>query len=438
MTDVTRTDYMLDLGCGENPIPGFLGVDRKLGTEAYPLGFPDNSASVIRASHILEHFPAALVADVLKDWVRVLKPGGILKVAVPDFRWIARQYLDDQQFPLIGFLYGSQSDDNDYHKSAFDEEGLREALSILGLVDIERWESEVEDCAALPVSLNLQGRKPGEGEVQTEDAESIPEVELPTEILPDGVSVEEYMSHPDRRFAHYTIQTGDVVAVMTAPRLGFTETANCAFRAFSRLNLPFKIEYGVFWTQSLERAIHREQLGGAKYILTLDYDTAFDWRDVQTLYGIMENRPDIGALAPIQMGRDMAVPLIGMRDPSTDGAVSQVAWEKLQQDTLTVGTAHFGLTMIRTSCLESLPHPWFHETPSPETGLWDKNRTDADVQFWLDFVKAGNQLCVANRVAVGHIEMVVTWPDRFLRPAVQSIGEYHALGRPGRESNLWK
>jgi hypothetical protein len=34
-------------------------------------------------------------------------------------------------------------------------------------------------------------------------------------------------------------------------------------------------------------------------------------------------------------------------------------------DTMPVKTAHFGLTLLRTSKLKQLPKPWFHSTPSP-------------------------------------------------------------------------
>ena len=158
----------LNLGCGTLPIEGYTNIDRTpicggvVAGEVCPLtDYADESVDEIRASHVLEHFPSAQIAFILADWYRALKPGGLLKLAVPDFKWIAEQYMAGANIPLLGYVYGGQVDENDYHKTCFDREGLADALAQLGLVDIEMWESDLQDCAALPVSLNLMGRKPG-------------------------------------------------------------------------------------------------------------------------------------------------------------------------------------------------------------------------------------------------------------------------------------
>src|SRR5688572_6478135 len=78
---VSDTPLRLNIGCSDKLQPGETGVDRTLGSEAYPLDYPDNAADSIYASHVLEHFPHEKVGDVLTDWVRVLKPGGTIKIA---------------------------------------------------------------------------------------------------------------------------------------------------------------------------------------------------------------------------------------------------------------------------------------------------------------------------------------------------------------------
>src|SRR5262245_28302640 len=160
----------LNLGGGFRKIPGFQNIDRKLGTEVYPLReWADNSVDEIRASHILEHFPYREIGAVLSDWVRTLKPGGLLRLAVPNFEHIIKVYSNGQRNdPIIqGYLYGGQSDENDFHKALFDKDRLQVLLEGAGLLDIAPWESEISDAASLPVSLNLQGRKPTVEEAQT-------------------------------------------------------------------------------------------------------------------------------------------------------------------------------------------------------------------------------------------------------------------------------
>lgn len=149
----------LNLGSGEHQIKGYWNIDHKLGTEAYPLKVPDNSMDEIRASHLLEHFPYRDVHEVLKNWAGKLKIGGVLKIAVPDFRYIAQKYLAGESINVLGYIMGGQVDDDDFHKTIFDKRGLSEAFKYIGLTDIKHWNDGMQDGSSLPVSLNLQGTK---------------------------------------------------------------------------------------------------------------------------------------------------------------------------------------------------------------------------------------------------------------------------------------
>lgn len=159
--DLGAPSIRLNLGAGASPIGGYQNIDIKNGVAAYPLGHPDGSVDEVRASHLLEHFPHGQVAGVVKEWARVLKPGGVLKIAVPDFDWIVKEYSNGHRHDrmLEGYLFGGQVDANDHHKAFFNEDKLRKLMEDAGLVNIEPWDSEMADCAALPVSLNLKGEK---------------------------------------------------------------------------------------------------------------------------------------------------------------------------------------------------------------------------------------------------------------------------------------
>lgn len=151
----------LNLGGGGFTPDGYTELDRKNGQEIYPLSYENATAAEIRASHCLEHFPHGEVGDVLNEWVRVLEPGGTLKIAVPDFAKIAQWYTEKRpDLPLQFYVVGAQADENDYHKSVFDSVLLTKCLQNAGLVDIKPWVSEIRDNAATEVSLNLQGTKP--------------------------------------------------------------------------------------------------------------------------------------------------------------------------------------------------------------------------------------------------------------------------------------
>ena len=177
----------LHLGCGQRHIPGFVHVDILPAAHVNIVGpveklpMADCSVSLIYASHILEHFGRNKYNAVLKEWFRVLEPGGILRLAVPDFAACAALYyesgLTDRLTGLIGLLVGGQRDDYDFHKMIFDEELLRLDLVQTGFAEVRRWDWRTTEHASFDdysqayiphlhkedgrlMSLNLEAVKP--------------------------------------------------------------------------------------------------------------------------------------------------------------------------------------------------------------------------------------------------------------------------------------
>jgi SAM-dependent methyltransferase len=60
--------------------------------------FDDNSVDLFYCSHVLEHFPQSTGEHLLEDVSRCLKPGGLIRIAVPDaalaFRAVRRSQFD--------------------------------------------------------------------------------------------------------------------------------------------------------------------------------------------------------------------------------------------------------------------------------------------------------------------------------------------------------
>ncbi len=83
----------LDIGCGENKNPGFVGMDMREGPgvdivhdlETFPWPLPKESVSLAVASHVLEHInPHKFVfVNFMNEVWRVLKTGGRFAIAVP-------------------------------------------------------------------------------------------------------------------------------------------------------------------------------------------------------------------------------------------------------------------------------------------------------------------------------------------------------------------
>lgn len=393
----------LNIGAGQVSVEGYDPVDRRNGDEAYPLtrgGKPveDGSVQEILASHILEHFSHREIRDVLQHWCDMLAPGGRIRIAVPNFKWAAKRYLAGETIPLEQYLMGSHEDENDFHKCLFDRELLTELMIECGLEDIRKWHEDGYtvttpadriDCSSLEVSLNLQGRKP----------------------ISD-------------------LKVEKTSACMSAARFGPTMHHRCAHSALEPLHVPYSIGQGAYWGQVLTDIIekNREALPDDEFIITFDYDTIFDQKNIKDIYRLMRAYPEADAICSLQSKRGSDHILFSMTkaDGTPRGDIPLVEFTR---NILPIATGHFGLTIFRTSCFEKLSRPWFLAIPDAD-GRWGDGKVDADIYFWRNFQKAGLKLFLAPRVVVGHMEEVVTWPDEEMKPVHQKLGDWMDNGPP--------
>jgi SAM-dependent methyltransferase len=63
-----------------------------------PLPFPDGFASAVYGSHVLEHLYLDEGERLLGECFRVLRPGGLLRLVVPDLRAAVQEYLGERPF----------------------------------------------------------------------------------------------------------------------------------------------------------------------------------------------------------------------------------------------------------------------------------------------------------------------------------------------------
>jgi len=138
----------LHIGCGKKYIPGFIHIDaRKFPHVDYVSSadkldmFDDNSVDLIYSCHLLEHFGRHQVEDVLKEWNRVLKPGGILRLAVPDFDAVVEVYQKNRDLEEIyGLVMGGQDYEYNFHKSIFNFNNLSKMLKKVGFKKVYRYD----------------------------------------------------------------------------------------------------------------------------------------------------------------------------------------------------------------------------------------------------------------------------------------------------------
>lgn len=96
----------LNLGCGTDYKKGWINIDNNSDNNIkegqldlnwdlrYPLPFEDNSVDFIFHEHFIEHLTIEEGQKSIKDCMRVLKPGGVLRMATPDLAVAVDKYLN--------------------------------------------------------------------------------------------------------------------------------------------------------------------------------------------------------------------------------------------------------------------------------------------------------------------------------------------------------
>lgn len=177
------TKICLHLGCGPVNHPQFINIDLIPAPHVHYVRsisnlkpFRDNSVDLIYASHCIETFSPLKIPDILSEWYRVLKPGGIVRIAVPDFDKIIELYLAaNRNIEVIRpFLMGEQNHKLSIHMSIFNRQSLSCLLKQAGFINIQEWHpgssaiTNMLDRSRLlvyvnakmyPISLNLEAIK---------------------------------------------------------------------------------------------------------------------------------------------------------------------------------------------------------------------------------------------------------------------------------------
>ncbi len=177
----------LHIGCGKAYLPaseGFINHDLFSSVQAdvyadmSALPFAPDTFDLVYASHVLEHCHRHCILATLSHWKAILKPGGTLRLAVPNFEAVCKWYQKTGDLrSLLGLLYGGQNLPKNSHTITFDETTLSRDLLQVGFQDIRWWDWRKTEHASwddfsqcyLPhmqkdtgmlMSLNLEANKP--------------------------------------------------------------------------------------------------------------------------------------------------------------------------------------------------------------------------------------------------------------------------------------
>jgi SAM-dependent methyltransferase len=126
------------------------------------LPVPDQTFDIVYSSHTLEHFGFNSVQTILKEWTRVLKVGGELRIVVPNIRHVGyRLAMDQMNATDFWVLWGEQDYAKNFHATGFTPKLLKALVESLGIFeDIEVAEREPFGAPnAANWSLQLRAKK---------------------------------------------------------------------------------------------------------------------------------------------------------------------------------------------------------------------------------------------------------------------------------------
>lgn len=192
----------LNFGCGTHPLAGWTNIDNGDGVwyeapsadavikldifEALD-ALPDGCAACVYSEHLFEHFSLEDGHRLIREWFRILKPGGVLRIVCPDLEAEAQLFLrqitpaaddtiDRHRRRWLGDRYRFQPGERltramvlnygmwlDGHKFVYDEETLRQSLNLAGFEHVTRETFGHSSHAALNAVDTHDGGETGRG-----------------------------------------------------------------------------------------------------------------------------------------------------------------------------------------------------------------------------------------------------------------------------------
>jgi len=180
-----QDNLKLNVGCGANIKPGWVNIDNSSEADVLHLDvreglpFPDGSALIVYSEHFFEHleYPDEALKFLRESW-RVLIPGGVFSLGIPDFelevtayvtrdeefyRVRRRHYMHppwvDTRMHVLNHVFRQGAD----HKCSYDFETLAGELAEVGFVSIVRrpFDSSLDTLRREFGTLYVEARKPG-------------------------------------------------------------------------------------------------------------------------------------------------------------------------------------------------------------------------------------------------------------------------------------
>lgn len=165
----------LNVGAGGRRLEGYTGVDAverpgaDIVARADAIPLPDGCAEEVMAIHLVEHVHPWQVPDLLREWYRLLAPGGLLVLEMPDLVKCCRNIVEGftyagkhpDQAGLFG-LYGDPREEDPYmsHKWGHTFRSIKPTVAEAGFVDIVERPTKFHPVGRERRDFRLEARKP--------------------------------------------------------------------------------------------------------------------------------------------------------------------------------------------------------------------------------------------------------------------------------------
>lgn len=128
----------LNIGSGDHITEGFINVDKynplaEANWDAGHLQLNDNTVALIVCVQTFEHFGYHEALPIIREWYRVLKPGGQAHIVTPDIMESFKRVLDhpDVEWNLAR-VFGNQTHEGQFHKWGYTAEKLVDLFAFAG------------------------------------------------------------------------------------------------------------------------------------------------------------------------------------------------------------------------------------------------------------------------------------------------------------------